>query len=108
MARPRRYPRAQSPGPARTTPDPKPATPDTISYRILDHYTFVHAAIGAAARAVDISAPKTFGAMLLFEIVEPTLKRKKVFEATTIERPINRVGDLAATMAGWYLADRLK
>lgn len=85
-----------------------PAQPGEINYAAIDGFTLVHAVWGAAFGYVGVGAFPTLMASVLWENMEPGLKRRypQVFPSASIDTTRNKVADTAAWMLGWYLASR--
>jgi len=60
--------------------------------------------------AAGASGGQALIASLVWEAAEPTMKRSmpEYFPRSTIDTPLNKVGDTASMLFGWWLAKKKK
>lgn len=82
------------------------AGPGEINGGLVDRFTFVHGAAGAAAYRYGASFQVTMVAAVLFEFAEREAKREfpRIFPNPTQDSLGNAVCDVLATAIGWHAA----
>lgn len=71
---------------------------------IADKFTLLHALAGMGMRLIGLQFWQTLILSVAWEVLEPTLKDHfpRLFPQSKKDKLINKVGDVAATMLGWY------
>lgn len=79
-----------------------------MSEDALDRYTLAHVFVGVAFRAANVGLPGTMLSSVAWEAVEPALKSHfpGIFPNATPDSAQNKVADILAVGAGWWLAER--
>lgn len=87
-----------------------PAKPGTRNHPFVDDFTFAHAAWGVMFGLAGVDIGKTLLVSLTWEAVEPVLKHKapSIFPSSSIDTRENKLGDVAAWMAGWVAVNVAK
>jgi hypothetical protein len=80
----------------------------TRNVSFLDDYTVMHLALGAAYGAMGASAKQALAIAVGWELAERPLKRLApgIFPTESQDSPQNALGDVLATLAGWYAVNR--
>jgi hypothetical protein len=79
------------------------AQPGQINYPLVDRFTVGHLAVGTMLGLIAAPWWLAVGTAITWELLEVPLKRTYpgLFPHRSIDTPINKVGDVAAMVAGW-------
>ena len=87
----------------------RPAKPGELNWKAVDQFTALHVISGAVMGKMGMEMSTAFLLGAGWEVAEVPLKKNfpSMFPSETYDSGANKIVDIAAVMAGWWLGDRL-